>query len=83
MIADALIGVAQSIIAGIASLLPAGVPLGLVLPTGWLYGYDVLNSFLPVSELLLASGVLLGLRLLIFGLKTGLLVVNIVWHSGA
>jgi hypothetical protein len=66
VIVDRLIDVLRGGYEVLVNLLPEGDTLGLVLPSGWLYGYDVLNSFLPVAEVLAAASVLLALRMAVF-----------------
>lgn len=61
------IGGLQAVLNFFLGFLPTGTLLpGLVLPTGWLYGYNVLNAFLPISEVLSAASLLVGLRVAIF-----------------
>jgi hypothetical protein len=49
-IADAAIG-----------LLPDATDLGLVIPGGWIYGYSIVNTFLPLTEALAFAGVFVSL----------------------
>jgi hypothetical protein len=39
------------------SILPDATDLGLSVPSGWIYGYTFLNTFLPVSEALAMVGI--------------------------
>jgi len=36
----------------VVQLLPDATDLGFTIPTGWLHGYSMLNTFLPLSEAL-------------------------------
>ena len=70
MISDAI----QSIFSGVTGLflglLPVGTLLGsLTLSAGWLWGYDTLNSFLPIAEVLAAVTALLAMRMTMISLK--------------
>lgn len=38
----------------VVDLLPDAADLGLTIPSGWLHGYALLNTFLPISEALTA-----------------------------
>jgi len=80
MIGDVLLGLFDGVSGLVLGLLPMGalVAGSMTLPTGWLYGYDVLNSFLPVSEALAAVSALLALRMLMLSLKSVLFVKSLL-----
>lgn len=60
MITEAVLSVFFGLMEGIAGLLPEAGSLGMQEFSGIWYGYSWLNSFLPLSELLIAVGLLLG-----------------------
>lgn len=45
---EAMAAVAENVI----DLLPDAADLGLEIPGGWIYGYSIVNTFLPISEAL-------------------------------
>lgn len=55
------VGSAVNAVAGLAdhvvALLPDATDLGLSIPSGWIYGYSILNTFLPLSEALTAVAI--------------------------
>jgi hypothetical protein len=61
---------------GVVGLLPDATDLGLSIPSGWLHGYTLLNTFLPLSEALGLISVIL--VVVTAGLAARIAVV--VWH---
>lgn len=65
----AVMGYVGSVVEGLAliaarvvDLLPEATDLGLEIPGGWLLGYSMVNSFLPLSEALAFVVVLVGIQ---------------------
>ena len=58
MITDALLGVLLSGMEFIVSLLPTGDPIGLAGADGIWRGYAQFNTFLPLTEILVAIGII-------------------------
>jgi len=61
----------------LSAVLPDGEPLGLPDVSGLLYGYNLLNTILPLSEVLTAIGIMLGVSLAVFLFR----LVLTLWHA--
>lgn len=66
MIVDLLAGALLGAVTWLVGLLPDGGPLGLSSFSGIWTGYAFLNSFLPLTELLAAAGVMLAIQGAVF-----------------
>lgn len=79
MITDAIFDAVGGVSTLLVGLLPVGALLtGLTIPSGWLWGYDVINAYLPVSEILIAASVLVGARITMIGVKAMVFVYKLI-----
>lgn len=79
MIVDAVLGVLLAAVAFVVGLLPEAEPLGLsTAASGILYGYDWLNTFAPVTEILTAAGIYLGALVLAMGARAILTAYRLI-----
>lgn len=67
MIFDAIAGALLGAVSFVVDLLPDAEPLGLDSFSGIWTGYAWLNSFLPLTELMVCVGMMMGIQLAIMG----------------
>jgi len=61
---------------GVVEGLPVADDLGLDVASGWVKGYSMLNTFLPVSEALAFALIFVSVKLAILGYRLAI----VVWH---
>lgn len=80
-IVQALLGVLMSVLAWVFSLLPDASDLGLSPGSGIILGYNWLDSFLPVHEIIAGIGLLVGVITLWVAAATVLFIYHQFWGS--
>jgi len=71
-----------SAVNALLDLLPNAADLGLEAPTGWIRGYNVLDTFLPLHEALAAIAVILGVYVVVFGWRLAVTVYHLIPKPG-
>jgi len=81
----AVMGYVGSVVEGLAmvayrvvELLPDAADLNLTIPSGWLYGYDMLNTFLPISESLALVAIMVAVYAAAVLLRLGGFVYHLI-----
>lgn len=67
-----------TIAAGVINLLPDAGDVVPDIPDGWIVGYAMLNTFLPVSEALAGAGLLLGIYAALGVFKLAVVVYHLI-----
>lgn len=78
VIVQGLIGLAHLVI----GLLPDAGPLGLAVPTGFIYAFDVLNTFLPLAEALAFVGVLVTAAMAVMTFRLAVTIYHLIPKPG-
>lgn len=59
-------------------LLPDTPDLGLDIPSGWIYGYTILNTWLPLTEALTMAGVFTAIVTAIIAFRLAVTVYHLI-----
>jgi len=79
MIGDAILTLFSGVSNLFLGLLPLGAILtGFTIQAGWIWGYDVLNAYLPIAEILIAVTVLLTLRMTMIAVRAMVFVKSLI-----
>jgi len=75
---DVALGFTGAVVSTVIGLLPDAADLGITIPSGWINGYDWLDSFLPLHEALAFVAIFLALIAAVGAFRLAVLIYHLI-----